>query len=90
MGKLPHYQKAIEWIEQHGGITPAADQFRHLAPLIVVQKSPIAGWEVFFVAYPGPFGTRLHGYAYTSADKWNDTFVRVYRTRKLTNNWYRI
>jgi hypothetical protein len=88
---LARYQQVVEWIEQHNGAKPAQDQFANLTSDIFVQKSPIFGFEVFFVAYPGPFGTRLHGYAYTTADKWNDHFVKVYGTpKRLTNNWFRI
>jgi len=91
MRNLPRYQEAIEWIEQHEGAKPAEDQFKDLARDIFVQKSPIAGFEVFFRSYPGPFGARLHGYAYTSADKWNDDFIKAFGPpKKLTNNWYRI
>ena len=93
MSNLPRYQEAIAWIKEHGGTQPADDQFPDLAPGIQVLAHPSAsgGFYVFFKTYPGPFGTRLRGYAYTSTDEWNENFVEVWgRPRKLTNNWYRI
>jgi hypothetical protein len=85
MRNLARYQQVVQWVEQHHGAKPAREQFAGLASDIVVHESDFSGLEIFFITYP-----RLHGYAYTPADKWNDSFLRAHALKKLTNNWYRI
>jgi len=90
MSNLPRYQEAVARIEQHRTAQPVNNQFPDLAPDIQVRIDPSGGFCVFFKTYPGPFGTRLRGYAYTSTDQWNETFVKNWSPVKLTNNWYRL